>query len=156
VKEEVQDLGITKETFFGTAEDWKEKMRRSHVSLCPRGYGRTAYNLVEILQMGLIPAYVYNDGDVPWVPYADLFPKLGFVRELQGVKDLVAEIHHMSDAELQRMEAAVREVRESHFLPEGVMHQVSLFMTRASGDLRCQKVPDKIKGAPWEPVLPAR
>ena len=46
-------------------------MANSQTSLVPRGFGRTAYHLVETLQMGLVPIYVYDD--IPWVPYADLF-----------------------------------------------------------------------------------
>ena len=56
---------------------WQRIMRDSKFQLCPRGFGRTSYHVMESFQMGLIPIHVYSD--VPWVPYADLFDKIGFV-----------------------------------------------------------------------------
>ena len=41
------------------------------------GYVNPArYHMMETLQMGLVPIYVYDD--TPWLPYADLYPSLGF------------------------------------------------------------------------------
>jgi len=48
-----------------------------------RRFGRTAYHLMETIQMGFIPIYVYSDE--PWVPYAALFPAVGFVANLATV-----------------------------------------------------------------------
>jgi len=62
--------------FAGRAPDWKEKMGDSRVSFAPRGYGRTAFHLAEIVQMGLVPVHVYST--IPWVPYADLYKKSRF------------------------------------------------------------------------------
>jgi hypothetical protein len=56
-------------------------MADSQSSLVPRGFGRTAYHLMETLQMGLVPIYVYDD--TPWVPYADLFQDLGYVTQVK-------------------------------------------------------------------------
>ena len=45
-------------TGFGSADEWHRVAGDSKVSLCPRGYGRTAFHLFEILQLGLIPVHV--------------------------------------------------------------------------------------------------
>jgi len=146
VEQQMQELRMPSRSFVGKTGDWKSVMARSCVSLVPRGFGRTAYHLAETMQMGRIPAYVYSDGGTPWIPYAKLFPQFGFLSELHSVKGLVANISRMSDAALERMEGAVREIRSSHFLPEGILHQVSLFMREASGDLECQELPDSVRG----------
>jgi hypothetical protein len=44
-------------------DDWKQVMRNSRFSLVPRGFGRTAYHLMETIQMGLIPVYIYLQDD---------------------------------------------------------------------------------------------
>eukprot|EP00913_Durusdinium_trenchii_P016395 g15411.t1 len=68
VNDEAKTLGVKVHTGFGSADEWHKVAGNSKVSLCPRGYGRTAFHLFEILQLGLIPVHVYLD--IPWVPYA--------------------------------------------------------------------------------------
>lgn len=38
--------------------------------LAPRGYGRSSFRFWEVLQLGSIPVYVYND--IEWLPYKDI------------------------------------------------------------------------------------
>ena len=52
------------------------------MSLVPRGFGRTAYHLMETFQMGRVPLYVYSD--VPWVPYAEVFERVGYASSARG------------------------------------------------------------------------
>jgi len=41
---------------------------RSVFSLAPRGYGRTSFRFFELMQLGSIPVFVYDE---PWFPYED-------------------------------------------------------------------------------------
>jgi hypothetical protein len=41
----------------------------SKFALAPRGYGRSSFRFFEILQLGVIPIYIWND--VEWLPYKD-------------------------------------------------------------------------------------
>lgn len=41
----------------------------SRFALAPRGYGRSSFRFFEILQLGVIPVYVWND--IEWLPYKD-------------------------------------------------------------------------------------
>ena len=50
---EAKTLGVKVHTGFGSFEEWHRVAGNSKVSLCPRGFGRTAYHLVEILQLGI-------------------------------------------------------------------------------------------------------
>ena len=59
-------------------------MAASRASLCPRGFGRASYHLMEALQMGLLPIHVYSDE--PWLPYARVFARIGLASNLRSVK----------------------------------------------------------------------
>jgi hypothetical protein len=41
----------------------------SRFALAPRGYGRSSFRFFEILQLGVIPIYIWND--IEWLPYKD-------------------------------------------------------------------------------------
>ena len=42
----------------------------SKFALAPRGYGRTSFRFFEIMQLGCIPVYIWND--IEWLPYKDI------------------------------------------------------------------------------------
>ena len=46
-----------------------ETTLNSRFALAPRGYGRSSFRFFEILQLGVIPVYVWND--IEWLPYKD-------------------------------------------------------------------------------------
>ena len=41
----------------------------SRFALAPRGYGRSSFRFFEILQLGVIPIYIWND--IEWLPYKE-------------------------------------------------------------------------------------
>jgi hypothetical protein len=41
---------------------------RSIFSLCPRGYGKSSFRLYEVMQLGSIPVFIY---DQKWIPFED-------------------------------------------------------------------------------------
>lgn len=133
------------EHYYGDA--WRKSMAESRFSLVPRGYGRTAYHLMEALQMGLVPVHVYSD--IPWVPYADLFrQELGFVTDLHGLDQLIAgQLERMTTADLRQRERRIVELRTSHFSFEGALEQIKLFLNGGDSDLRCQKLPGSARDA---------
>eukprot|EP00931_Biecheleriopsis_adriatica_P046897 TRINITY_DN26988_c0_g1_i2.p1 TRINITY_DN26988_c0_g1~~TRINITY_DN26988_c0_g1_i2.p1 ORF type:complete len:172 (-),score=25.83 TRINITY_DN26988_c0_g1_i2:13-528(-) len=133
-----------KEYILGKNDSWREIMADSKVSLCPRGFGRSSYHIAETLQMGLVPIHVYYD--IPWVYYGKLWheEQIGFVTHCDGLKDLLSRIAS-NESKLVEMETRIRSMRESHFLRQGVMNQIHLFMTGRGGDLRCQALPQSPK-----------
>jgi hypothetical protein len=46
---------------------WEHDISRSKYNLAPRGFGRSSYRLAEIIQIGRIPVYLYDD--ISWLPY---------------------------------------------------------------------------------------
>ena len=128
----------------GCAGPWREVMRRSRVSLSPRGFGRSAFHLSEIVQMGLLPVYVYNSNDAPWVPYPEVFARFGWVTDEPGLPLVLAAVHAMGDEELERRTRLVLQARASHFSYEGTLEQLSRFMLADPSrptDLRCVPLP---------------
>jgi hypothetical protein len=56
---------ITK--FSSHADDWEKQMIDSRFNFAPRGYGRSSFRYAEIIQMGRIPIFLWDD--IPWIPY---------------------------------------------------------------------------------------
>mmetsp|Transcript_124858 Transcript_124858/g.364665 ORF Transcript_124858/g.364665 Transcript_124858/m.364665 type:complete len:389 (+) Transcript_124858:87-1253(+) len=123
---------------------WGDVMLSSRFSLVPRGYGRTAYHLVETIQRGLIPILVYTD--IPWLPYGDKLSHIAFSSTVENLPSLLDQLHGMSDDELSAREAAMATLARSHFSRAGVAEQIQNFMT-GSSDLTCQQLPANITGA---------
>eukprot|EP00931_Biecheleriopsis_adriatica_P082523 TRINITY_DN5596_c0_g1_i1.p1 TRINITY_DN5596_c0_g1~~TRINITY_DN5596_c0_g1_i1.p1 ORF type:complete len:741 (+),score=116.16 TRINITY_DN5596_c0_g1_i1:134-2356(+) len=134
-----------KEVKVGSGNDWKEVMANSCLSLAPRGFGRSAFHIMETLQMGLVPIYVWFEKDIPWLPYPQLWKD-----ELIGFSTLPSESHlgallnrlAANMSRLEEMEARIRSMRTSHFLPEGIMSQIQRFMLGQPNDLRCRPLPE--------------
>ena len=125
-------------------EKWRDVMLSSQLSMCPRGFGRTSFRLTEALQMDLIPVYIYSD--VAWVPYADLFSQIGFMSDMNSIGQLIDELLEFPVSRLEKMEERIATLIKSHFCPEGILHQIGLFMTGKENDLRCQALPATIRG----------
>ena len=127
-------------------DGWRHVMADSRFSLVPRGYGRTAYHLIEALQMGLVPIYIYSD--VPWIPYRlDLFEELGFVTHIDEVDALIETLKTMTTSEIEERERRILSLRESHFSLSGAMAHIQQFLLGdGDGDLRCQRLPDTMRG----------
>ena len=133
-------------------------MSQSKLSLVPRGFGRTAYHLMETWQMGLIPIYVYLDDDVEWIPYRQLYHTnipLGYSTTFSKVVPFVQQLlMTISDTELQQQESQIVSYRHSHFSIEGILQrQIQYFMTPSSkanetSDLVCQALPKFVTGIP--------
>ena len=129
-------------------DQWTTIVQQSKFNLVPRGYGRTSYHLIEILQMGRIPIYLYSD--VPWVPYAKLFAgstttndTIGYTTTVSGLRSLVQDtLQHMPLQDILEQEQRIAALRESHFMPAGIMKQIQSFVLgQPGGDLQCQPLP---------------
>ena len=143
VNAESKRLGFR--TFVGHSGSWRDVMADSRASLCPRGFGRTSYHLVETAQMGLLPVQVYLDR--AWVPYAKVFHSFGWSSDVHGLPSVLERIAAMGADELAAREKRARELRESHFTLNGTMAHISGFLRGAASDLECAPLPDNIRGA---------
>ena len=127
--------------------DWRDTMDNSKYSLCPRGFGRTSYHVMETLQMGYIPIQIYSD--IPWLPYHELFQEKGIgysISTNEASFYLRTLLSKTTNEELQRKEDLIRQLRDSHFTIDGIMNQISKFMLGdPSSDLRCVPLPNSVR-----------
>mmetsp|Transcript_94434 Transcript_94434/g.243888 ORF Transcript_94434/g.243888 Transcript_94434/m.243888 type:complete len:441 (-) Transcript_94434:86-1408(-) len=138
-------------------QGWKRVMADTRVSLCPRGYGRTAFHLYEVLQSGLIPIHIYTD--IPWVAYPHIFERIGYVVNLMELPALLGNLSTTSSAELEKREELALQYRDSHFSLLGTVNHIDAFMTNGGGDLRCMPLPSTIRDSPghdMRSVCPSR
>lgn len=130
-------------------DDWRKIMWDSQYSLAPRGFGRTSYHLMEILQSGLIPIHVYKE--VPWIPYATLYreKQWGYQTTIEGLPTFVDTLLSSRQtesndlAEVEERELRIASYRESHFTTQGVLEQIRLFLLNdIRSDLECTALPN--------------
>ena len=99
----------------------------SKFNLAPRGFGRTSYRLSEIIQIGRIPVYLFDD--YKWVPYAKSnisVDNFGFVTDKNGIGSTFRGMKAMKDEEFARRMRAVEAAREYYTYP-GLLRQLGLF-----------------------------
>ena len=149
---------------FNSSTNWKEDISHTKFNLAPRGYGRTSYRLAEIIQIGRLPVYMYND--FSWLPYADSpagVPFFGLVGRRFQMYELANAMAQLSDAAVSKRLAHVSKIRE-FYTYAGVLIQLEKFFEdplagsagsvqpsrelgadvdiRSSNFLRCSRVPD--------------
>ena len=76
---------------------------KSRFALGPRGYGRSSFRFFEIMQLGVIPVYVWDD--IEWLPYKDVLDYGKFcisinITELDGLSTLLSNITDEQYAEM--------------------------------------------------------
>lgn len=127
--------------FYG--DGWRSVMQDSKFSLCPRGFGRTSYHVMETLQMGLIPIQVYLEEDIPWLPYAaTILENISFATTVENLPALLTQLEQLSDNEIMRMEREIEGLISDYFTFEGVMKQIEQFMVNPEQSaLVCQALP---------------
>ena len=131
---------------IGPTNDWVKGIQNSKYNLAPRGYGRTSYRLSEIIQLGRIPVYMYDDRT--WLPYEGTelsMDHYGFSGKMGHLQQVVKQMKETSDATYHEMLKKVAAVRE-HYTYEGVIKQIEMFIKDplgpSGGQLRCTRVPD--------------
>ena len=132
------------EAFVGRVAAWRDVMADSRASLCPRGFGRTSYHLVEAVQMGLLPVHVYLDQ--PWVPYPLIYETFGWATDIRGLPALLETLAATSADELARREKIVKGLRATHYTLNGTMQHIRGFLLGSASDLQCVKLPKTTKG----------
>jgi hypothetical protein len=110
---------------FGHGGAWRDVMRRSTFTLCPRGLGRASFRLYEALSCGSIPIYVWDD--VEWLPYRDALDWNSFAISVHvdDVHRIPALVAAHDDAEIRRKQARIRELHDEYFTMAGTCRQIA-------------------------------
>ena len=127
-------------SYFGSSKTWEIGMGKTQYNLAPAGLGRTSFRVAEIVQLGRIPIYIYDD--LPWLPYPNTdisLEKIGFVVDNAG--DLMQLITTITPSELRNKMNAVLLARDAYTLT-GIMREIELFLqepfsTTGGSHLRC-------------------
>jgi len=143
---------------------WIAVMNASIVQLAPRGFGRSSYHLSEIIQMGFIPVYVYDDKE--WLPYRNTsvgaVQNFGFSLRINQVRawavgwQAVPRARRLADIVARR--ARMLQAVDSHWTYSGVMQHIEWFLKQDKrSDLVCRRHPmffdfDRYEyRRPWDP-----
>lgn len=106
----------------GPCVDWISRCFAASFVLCPRGYGKTSFRMYEVLRLGLIPVYVYDD---PWLPFthcidwesiAVLCPRTRISMLGEFLRPLLHKVYDMKEN--------IKEVADKYFTMEGTCQTV--------------------------------
>jgi hypothetical protein len=81
--------------------EWQAGMALSAYQLAPRGVGPTSFRLYEVLQMGLVPIYVWSD--TRWLPYAPYVS----AADAEAAAAAAAQVARTADSREERRAALV-------------------------------------------------
>jgi hypothetical protein len=124
---------------IGIGYNWKAQFSKAKFVLAPRGYGRNSYRLTEILQMGMIPVYVYDD--IQWLPYYDKINWSSFAI-VTNIDDLERHLPFIRDASVdlvRSMRMRIHQLYSTHFSSAGLFRHIRLLLKKGFiySDLQC-------------------
>jgi hypothetical protein len=127
--------------YVSCGNNWPAIYNQSKFILCPRGFGRNSFRFGEVLQMGMVPIFVYND--VIWIPYCGSlnWSEFAFITRYDELQQQMDVISNISPQDVRRMRMRIRKLIPTHFSRQGVWNQIlALFHGGFQGsDLRCAK-----------------
>jgi hypothetical protein len=140
-------------SFFSyPVRNWAEQYQKSKIILCPRGWGRNSFRLTEVLQMGMIPFYVYND--LIWLPYYDSIEWASFAY-IAHIDEFEAVLEHtkwdLTPDKTVSMRHKIKLLYPTHWSIAGVIEQILKLLNFGfdNSDLRCarySRLQDELKG----------
>jgi len=97
--------------------------KRSHFTLCPRGYGAQSFRLYEAMQLGSIPVFIY---DKEWFPFSSKidwseFCVLIHVDEISNLKQILRAI---DSSKQEQMLVRGREIYKEYFTRENLCKHI--------------------------------
>lgn len=130
---------------LGPSPTWINDMSMTSINLAPRGFGRASFRLSEIIQIGRIPVYLFDDH--PWIPYKDTnisVVHIGILGKLGHLHEVIDKVSALSASDITIMLQRVKLARR-YYTYEGVLEQIDLFfkdpLGPAGGQLRCSTIP---------------
>jgi hypothetical protein len=123
-------------------ENWTQIYQRSKLILCPRGWGRNSYRLGEVLQMGMIPVYIYSD--FIWLPYYDSinWSSFAYIARIDELKQVMSRAKaELTLEKVRMMRQKVRDLYATHWSANAVVGQILTLLKWGFqvSDLRCAR-----------------
>ncbi len=109
---------------LGQGPHWRDIMRRSVFSLCPRGLGRASFRLYEALSVGSIPIHIWDD--VEWLPWRDEldWSEFSLSVNVAELDSLPARLAAISDEQVRQMQRRIAELYDDYFTLPGTCRQI--------------------------------
>jgi hypothetical protein len=131
------------------SHNWQQLIASTLFNLAPRGYGRSSYRLSEVVQIGRIPVYIYND--VPWIAYEGSnisVTNIGFAAKPgESMRSVMTRLSKLSQPEITDLLHKVKTARDYYTL-DGVISEIRKFFEDPlgpnGGALRCSHVPPTV------------
>lgn len=125
--------------FFSEKINWQNEYPNSKFICAPRGYGRNSFRLTEILQIGSIPIYVYND--IIWLPYYDSinWSSFSIFTSIFQLNKTIEKIKNTKADQIEKMRQKILSLYSSHFTINATFNQIKFFLKYGftKSDLRC-------------------
>jgi hypothetical protein len=129
---------------IGKSVTFEKDVSNTKYNLAPRGFGRTSYRLAEIVQIGRIPVYLYDD--YSWLSYEGTkldISHFGYSGKKGSLRELVTDIKNCTEKCFTDKTNKLLEVREYYTLI-GVIKQIEMFfkdpLGPEGGQLRCTRL----------------
>ncbi len=108
---------------FADAEAFRKMAARSHFSLAPRGYGLTSFRLYEVMGLGSIPVYIYNE---PWLPYADVldWSEFAVLCPADDIEELPERLLQISPKWRRTAVDTIARLMPDYFTKDGMCRQI--------------------------------
>jgi hypothetical protein len=118
----------------GRISDFIAVTSRSVFALCPRGYGKTSFRLYEVMALGAIPIYIWDD--LEWLPYKNKLNWNNFsisinIKDIGTLPEILAAHNSAIIKDKQRM---VNQLHEEYFTMEGVCNQIIAMLENINGN----------------------
>jgi len=84
---------------------------KSKFALAPRGYGRSSFRFFEILKLGTIPIYVWDD--IEWLPYKDIidYSKICISINISEIEKLLQILNEITEDKYNEMLENYNEIK---------------------------------------------
>ena len=100
-----------------TADEYKEyivSICQSEFVLCPRGVSPTSQRLYDVLQLGAVPIYIYDESFLPYQESID-WKTLGIMIHESEIADIPSIIERVSREEIIQYRKNIEKVQASRF-----------------------------------------
>jgi hypothetical protein len=106
-----------------------ENTINSKFALAPRGYGRSSFRFFEILKLGTIPIYVWDD--IEWLPYKDIidYKKLCIsinISEIDNLPNILNEIDEIKYNNMIEYYYNIKEKFELNYIVKYIMGELNI------------------------------
>ncbi len=119
---------LPREKYFYQISDsdtalYREKSADSKYCLAPRGFGRASFRFYEVLKLGSIPVYIWDD--VEWLPFRGVvdYTKLCVSIHWSEISRLDEILDSITESDYENMRAYYKNV-EHYFTYKGIMDEI--------------------------------